>query len=78
MGISEQSSEMRQPALLRLMADVSDLIRGLEDRPEFHEVHLHLHGAQIALETEHSEMIDTATRQLSYWKKILTDKRDQG
>lgn len=60
------------------MAEVSDLIRGLDDLPEFQEVHLHLHGAQIALETEHPEMIDTAMRQLSYWRKLLADMRDKG
>lgn len=77
MDTSEQPSENRHAALQYLMAEVSDLILGLDDWPEFHEVRLHLHDARLALESDHLESIDTSMRQLRYWKVRLTAMRDQ-
>lgn len=77
MDNSEQPSEMTHPALQYLMADVSELILGLDDWPESHEVHLHLHDARLALESDHLESIYTSMRQLRYWKDRLTAMRDQ-
>jgi len=69
---------MRQPALQRQIADLSDLVLGLDEWPEFHDVHMHLHDAQLALESEHPEAIEISSRQLNYWIKRLTEMRDQG
>ena len=60
------------------MADVSELILGMDDWPESYDVHMHLRDATLSLESDHPEAIDTSIRQLTYWKNRLTDMRDQG